>query len=110
KGSEGLRVGRRVNPDNYDLFGSLVDRLAECGKLCRRDNDSRRFFRYSVLKNRDLAVDVGFGPGTQLRHIDTQVLTGLAGAGEHDLPEEGGSVLNNDRNGRFCDIRTTERG
>ena len=64
-----------------------------CG---RRDHDGGGLAGDGVLEDRDLAVDVGFGLGAELRHVDAEILAGLAGAGEHDLPVEGRGVLDDD--------------
>ena len=42
-----------------------------------------------------------FGLGAEFRHVDVEVLGGLAGAGEHDLPVGRGRVLDDDRDRRF---------
>ena len=40
-----------------------------------------------------------FGLRAEFRHVDAEILAGLARAGEHDLPVEGGRVLHDDGNG-----------
>ena len=101
---EGLGVGGGVDADDLDGLGGLVDRLAERGALGRRDHDGGRLAGDGVLEDRDLAVDVGLGLGAELRHLDAEILAGLAGAGEHDLPVEGGRVLDDDGNGGLLGV------
>ena len=62
-----------------------------------------------VLEDRNLAVDVRFRLGAELRHGDPEVLAGLAGAGEHDLPIGRGRILDDDRNGRVGGAGRSER-
>src|SRR5438270_844685 len=83
----------RFEADDLHGLGGLVDRLAERGALGRRDHDGGGLGGDGVLEDRDLAVDVGLGLGAELGHLDAEVLPGLAGAGQHDLPVEGGRVL-----------------
>ena len=87
KGGEGLRIGSGVNTYNFDLLGGLVDRLAERSELGRRDDDCRWFAGDGVLKDRDLAIDIGFGLSAELGHGDVEFLACFAGTGENDLPE-----------------------
>src|SRR5260370_17291002 len=52
---------------------------------------------------------------TELRHVNTKVLSGLARSSEHDLPEGGRCIFDDDRNGRFfrgrdCLDRTGNKG
>ena len=42
-----------------------------------------------------------FGLRAEFGDVDAEILAGLAGAGEHDLPVARGGVLDDDRNGRF---------
>ena len=95
-----FEFGRRIDADDLDLLGGFVDRLAERGELGRRNDDGGRIAGDGVLEDRNLAVDVGFRLGAEFRHVDAEVLAGLAGAGEHDLPVERRGVLDDDRNGR----------
>ena len=89
--------------------------LAERLELGRRDDDGGRLAGDRVLQDRNLAVDVGFRLCAELRHLDAEVLAGLTGAGEHDLPVEGGRVLDDDRNrhiggaGRFTPQASRQR-
>ena len=82
------------------LAASSIGLPSAC-ELRRRDHNGGRLFRDGVLEDRDLAVDVGFGLGAELGHIDVQILAGFAGAGKHDLPVDGGRVLDDNRDGRF---------
>ena len=96
---EGLGVGAGVDADDLDLGSGFIDRLAKRLELGRRDDDGGRVAGDGVLEDRDLAVDVGFSLGAEFRHVDAEILAGLAGAGQNDLPVEGRGVLDDDRNG-----------
>ena len=98
---EGLRIGGGVDADDRHLLGGFVDRLAERLELGRRDDDRGRLFGDGVLEDRNLAVDVGLGLGAELGNVDAEILAGLAGAGQHDLPIERRRVLDDDRDGRL---------
>ncbi len=62
--------------------GSFIDRLAERLGFGRRDDDGGGIAGDGVLEDRDLAVDVGFGLRAEFRHVDAEILAGLAGAGQ----------------------------
>src|SRR5208337_4662852 len=79
----------------------LVDRLAERLELGRRDDDRGGLSADRVLEDRNLAVDVSLGLRAEFGDLDAEILAGLAGAGEHDLPEARRRVLDDDRNGRL---------
>ena len=97
---EGLAVGGAVDADDLYRFRGLVDRLAERRELRRRDHDRRRLLGDRVLEDRNLAVDVGLRLRAEFGHLDAKILSGLARAGQHDLPVERSRVLDDDRNGR----------
>src|SRR5205807_338116 len=93
--------------DNFDFFCGLIDRLAKRLELSRSDHNGGGFFGYGILKNRDLAIDIGFGLSAELRHFHAEILPGFSPAGEHDLPEIGCGILNDNRNG---DLSSGYRG
>jgi hypothetical protein len=102
EGGEGLGVGAGVDADDLNLGRGFIDRLAKRLELGRGDDDGGRIAGNGVFEDRDLAVDVGLGLCAQFRHVDAEILACLAGAGQDDLPVEGGCVLDDDRNGHVC--------
>ena len=96
-----FEVRRGVDADDRHFLRRLVDRLAERLELGRGDDDRGGLFGDRVLEDRDLAVDVGLGLRAEFGDLDAEILAGLAGAGEHDLPIARGRVLDDDRDGRL---------
>src|SRR5260370_26962133 len=104
-----------VDSSDFHFFGSFIDRFAQRGELSWRYDDRCRVPGDSVLEDRDLSIDVGFRLSTELRHVNTKGLSGLARSSEHDLPEGGRCIFDDDRNGRFfrgrdCLDRTGNKG
>ena len=96
-----FEFGGRVDADDRHLLRRLVDRLAQRLKLGRGDNDRRGLFGHRVLEDSNLAVDVSLGLGAEFGDLDAEILAGLTGAGEHDLPVARGGVLDDDRDHRL---------
>src|SRR5208283_699378 len=90
---------------------SFVNRLAERLELRWRDDDRGGLFADRVLEDRNLAVDVGLGLRAEFGDVDAEILAGLAGAGEHDLPVARRGILDDDRDRDVGGVaRRAERG
>ena len=95
-----FEIGSGIDSDDRNFLRRLVDRLAQRLELRRRDHNRGGLFGDCVLEDRNLAVDVSLGLRAEFGDLDAEILCGLAGAGEHDLPVARRGVLDDDRD---CD-------